>query len=87
MHFKTPTLQYPTFALKGEPSQTKNIEIELQLLSDVALIGTPNVGKSTLINTMADVKAKVADYPFTTLIPHLGSVKDEDFSFNVIDIP
>ena len=56
--------------------------LELQLLADVGLIGSPSVGKSSLINCMADVKAKVADYPFTTLVPNLG-----DFRFNVIDIP
>jgi ferrous iron transport protein B len=48
--------------------------LELQLLADVGLIGSPSVGKSSLINCMADVKAKVADYPFTTLVPNLGSV-------------
>ena len=61
--------------------------LELQLLADVGLIGSPSVGKSSLINCMADVKAKVADYPFTTLVPNLGSVSVGDFRFNVIDIP
>ncbi len=87
MHFKNATNQYPQFALLGEPGETKDIEIELQLLADIALIGTPSVGKSSLINAIANVKAKVADYPFTTLIPNLGSVKHREVSFNVVDVP
>ena len=87
IHFKDSINQYPNFYLLGEPGQKKEITLELQLLADVALIGTPSVGKSSLINCMADVKAKVADYPFTTLIPNLGSVSVGDYRFNVIDIP
>jgi GTP-binding protein len=87
MHFKNSVNQYPQFALLGEPGESRGIEIELQLLADVALIGTPSVGKSSLINAIANVKAKVADYPFTTLVPNLGSVKYKDTTFNVIDIP
>jgi GTPase len=87
MHFKNSVNQYPQFALLGEPGELRPIEIELQLLADVALIGTPSVGKSSLINAIANVKAKVADYPFTTLVPNLGSVKYKDTTFNVIDIP
>jgi GTPase len=87
MHFKNAVNQYPNFALLWEPGEIKEIEIELQLLADVALIGTPSVGKSSLINTVANVKAKVADYPFTTLIPNLGSVKHRDVSFNMVDVP
>lgn len=71
MHFKNASNQYPQFALLGEPGEAKEVELELQLLGDVALIGTPSVGKSSLINTISNVKAKVADYPFTTLIPNL----------------
>lgn len=87
MHFKNAVNQYPQFALQGEPGETREIEIELQLLADVALIGTPSVGKSSLINTVANVKAKVADYPFTTLIPNLGSVKWREMAFNIVDVP
>lgn len=87
MHFKNSINQYPQFCLLWEPGETREIEIELQLLADVALIGTPSVGKSSLINTIANVKAKVADYPFTTLIPNLGSVKCHEDTFNVIDVP
>lgn len=87
MHFKNAITQYPQFCLLGEPGEKRDIEIELQLLADVALIGTPSVGKSSLINVIANVKAKVADYPFTTLIPNLGSVKHHGRHFNVVDVP
>ena len=87
MHFKDSINQYPNFALLGEPGQEKEIVLELQLLADVALIGSPSVGKSSLINSISNTKAKVADYPFTTLVPNLGSVIYEDKHFNVIDIP
>ncbi len=87
MHFKNAVNQYPQFALLGEPWEIKEIEIELQLIADVALIGTPSVGKSSLINAVANVKAKVADYPFTTLIPNLWSVKRRDVTFNIVDVP
>ena len=71
----------------GEPGQEEDVILELQLLADVALIGSPSVGKSSLINTISHAKAKVADYPFTTLIPNLGCVQADDLTFNVIDIP
>lgn len=87
MHFKNAANQYPQFALLGEPGEAREVELELQLLGDVALIGTPSVGKSSLINAISNVKAKVADYPFTTLIPNLGSVKHRDYTFNVVDVP
>ena len=87
MHFKDAVHQYPTFCLLGEPGNKKEIVLELQLLADVALIGTPSVGKTSIINSISNTKAKVADYPFTTLIPNLGSVTVQDMHFNVIDIP
>lgn len=87
MHFKNASNQYPQFALLGEPGEAREVELELQLLGDVALIGTPSVGKSSLINAISNVKAKVADYPFTTLIPNLGSVKHHNYTFNVVDVP
>lgn len=71
MHFKDAINQYPNFALLGEPGQKKDIVLELQLLADVALIGAPSVGKSSIINSISNTKAKVADYPFTTLVPNL----------------
>ena len=87
IHFKDAVNQYPNFALLGEPGHSKDVVLELQLLADVALIGTPSVGKSSLINSISNTKAKVADYPFTTLVPNLGSESYEEYSFNVIDIP
>ncbi len=87
MQFKDSINQYPQFAILGEPGQYKEVTLELQLFADVALIGTPSVWKSSLINTISNTKAKVADYPFTTLIPHLWSVQIGDERFNVVDVP
>lgn len=71
MHFVSPENQYPQIALYGEPGEKKQLVLELQLLGDVALIGTPSVGKSTLINAVSNVKAKTAAYEFTTLVPNI----------------
>jgi GTPase len=87
IHFKDAVHQYPTFCLLGEPGNKKELVLELQLLADIALIGTPSVGKTSLINSISNTKAKVADYPFTTLVPNLWSVTVQDTHFNVIDIP
>ena len=87
IHFKDSVNQYPTFALLGEPARKKNVTLELQLLADVALIGSPSVGKSSLINSVSNTKAKIGDYPFTTIVPNLGSISVWDFHFNMIDIP
>ncbi len=87
IHFKDAVNQYPNFFLLWEPGQKMNVTLELQLLWDVWLIGNPSVWKSSLINCAASTKAKVADYPFTTLVPNLGSVSVGDFKFNMVDIP
>lgn len=87
IHFKDAVNQYPNFAILGEPAHKKEIKLELQLLADVALVWSPSVGKSSLINSISHTKAKVADYPFTTLIPNLGSINVWDYHFNMIDIP
>lgn len=87
IHFKDSVNQYPNFFLLGEPGQKKELILELQLLGDVGLIGNPSVGKSSLINCAASTKAKTADYPFTTLVPNLGSVSVGDYRFNMVDIP
>lgn len=87
IHFKDSVNQFPTFALLWEPAHKKDIILELQLLADVALIWSPSVWKSSLINSISNTKAKVWDYPFTTLIPNLGSIIVWWYHFNMIDIP
>lgn len=85
--FASATNQTPKFAEKGEPTDEVHLTLELKLLADVGLVGYPNVGKSTLISRISSAKPKIADYPFTTIVPNLGVVSVDDRSFVVADMP
>ena len=88
MHFATPVNQAPTQHEKGEPGEQRNLRLELKLLADVGLLGYPNVGKSTFISVVSRARPKIADYPFTTLVPNLGVVSlGDERNFVIADIP
>lgn len=87
IHFVTSVRRAPAFAEKGEPARDHWIELEMKLMADAALVGMPSVGKSSLIARMSAARPKIADYPFTTLVPNLGVVSAGDKSFVAADVP
>lgn len=87
-HFTSSTMRVPRFAQPGEKGEARELVLELRLMADVGLVGLPNAGKSTLIAAVSSARPKIADYPFTTIVPNLGVVRYRDATpFVMADIP
>jgi len=86
-HFKSSVRQVPLYAEEGKPGEEKILRLELLLIADVGLVGYPNAGKSTFLSAVSDAHPKIANYPFTTLIPNLGIYTDEKVKITFADIP
>lgn len=87
MHFKTSTNQAPRYAHDGKPAEVRKLKLELSIMADVGLVGFPNAGKSSLLTAWTNARPKVAPYPFTTKIPHLGVLRVDDEDIIIADIP
>ena len=86
-HFSSPTRQAPNFAELGDIGTERQVHLEMKLVADVGIVGFPNAGKSTLIQSITNVRPKIADYPFTTLIPNLGVMEYKGRSLVIEDVP
>jgi len=86
-HFATSIKQAPMWSKEGLGGEEKRLRLELKTIADVGIIGLPNAGKSTLLSVLSNAKPKIADYPFTTLFPNLGAIKEKDRTIILADIP